>query len=427
MTSTRPSATPSDGSEPCPRPRTPTAAARRTVTSDPRRTSELLRKEALVDHDLDRVPQALRTLTRAMHLVHASDGSWVEGQLGELESDYAGCRHEQGRYREAIRWARLAEAHAQAAGELRALAQAYEVLQMAHVLSGRPQDRPYGQLALEMFQQLGDQSSQAKALNNLAVLAWMEGRGREALAMFERASAAFSAAGDTLHAAMADYNRGDVLLRQNRIPEARAILERLLPVMRALDSDNYWAPTLRGLGLADLREGRVQDGLDKLGRARETVERLGFAAEVVETDLAIVEGLLAAGTDEGLRRADELASTATARARAMEAGYLLPSLLRLRSPGTGARRRPRGCAGPARGGATALCRGSAVRPRVRPRRPSPRDERARRRDVGSRTGPAERGGAEPARLPDLGGRGAGYRPTMNFGSLANRTGMLRSP
>ena len=306
-------------------------SARRTVTSDPRRTSELLRKEALVDHDLDRVPQALRTLTRAMHLVHASDGTWVEGQLGELESDYAGCRHEQGRYREAIRWARLAEAHAQAAGELRALAQAYEVLQMAHVLSGRPQDRAYGQLALEIFQRLADQSSQAKALNNLAVLAWMEGRGREALAMFERASAAFSAAGDTLHAAMADYNRGDVLLRQNRIPEARAILERLLPVMRALDSDNYWAPTLRGLGLADLREGRVQDGLDKLDRARQTVERLGFAAEVVETDLAIVEGLLAAGTDEGLRRADELAATATARARAMEAGYLLPSLLRLRA------------------------------------------------------------------------------------------------
>ena len=162
-------------------------AARRQVADDPRRVSELMRKEALVDHDLDQVPTALRALTRAMRLLDGVDEPWAVAQRGHLEASYAGCRHEQGRYRDAIRWALRAQAHAEATSDPRALAEAYEVLQMSHTLAGLPQPQPYGPMALAIFEELGDRSAQARALNNLAVLAWMEGHGRQALDMLGRA------------------------------------------------------------------------------------------------------------------------------------------------------------------------------------------------------------------------------------------------
>ena len=301
-------------------------AARRGVADDPRRVTDLMRKEAIVDQDLDQIPAALRTLTRAMRLLDGVDEPWAVARLGNLEGAYAGCRNAQGHFREAIRWARLAEAHAEAASDRRALAEAYEALQMSHTLAGLPRDRPYGSMALAIFEELGELSAQARALNNLAVLAWMEGRGREALDMLARGQAAFRAAGDTLHAAMADYNRGDVLLRLNHLAEAEALLRSLVPVFRALASDDYWAPTLRGVGLAEVRSGRVTEGRAQLERARATLAGLGFAAEVLETDAAIAEALLAA---RSWREAADLADDAAHRAEALGAGYLLPVLHRL--------------------------------------------------------------------------------------------------
>ena len=300
--------------------------ARRQVADDPRRVSELMRKEALVDHDLDQVPTALRALSRAMRLLDGVDEPWAVAQRGHLEASYAGCRHEQGRYRDAIRWALRAQEHAEATSDPRALAEAYEVLQMSHTLAGLPQPQPYGPMALAIFEELGDRSAQARALNNLAVLAWMEGHGRQALDMLGRAQEAFAAAGDTLHAAMTDYNRGDVLLRLNHVTEAAVLLRSLLPVFRALASDNYWAPTLRGVGLAEVRSGRVEEGLEHLQRARATLAGLGFAAEVLETDAAIAEAFLAAGDWSA---AADLADDGAVRADALGAGYLLPVLDRL--------------------------------------------------------------------------------------------------
>ncbi len=306
-------------------------AARQLVPDDPIRTADLLRKEAQVEYRLDRVPQSMRTLTRAMRVI----GMRVIGEAAEpdviaerarLDCAYARCREKQGRYREAVRWGRQAEQSASEAGDRRALAEAYEALHSASSMAGLDQPEPYGLLALRLFEELDDREAQSRALNNLAVLAWFEGRGPEALAMFERARDTAAEAGDTLGAAASAHNVGDVLLRQGRLAEAEAVLSRLLPTFKGLGSEDYWASTLRWLGLAAVRAGRVEEGREQIERARAVFVGLGLAAEVAETDAAVVEALLASAEPAA---AVELAADATARASALGADYLLPSLHRL--------------------------------------------------------------------------------------------------
>ena len=82
---------------------------------------------------------------------------------------------------------RPAAAAARAIDDRRALAETYEALHSASSMAGFDQEQPYGALALELFEELGDREAQSRGLNNLAVLAWFEGRGTEALEMFEGA------------------------------------------------------------------------------------------------------------------------------------------------------------------------------------------------------------------------------------------------
>jgi class 3 adenylate cyclase/tetratricopeptide (TPR) repeat protein len=302
-------------------------AARLRVRDDPARRTDLLRKEAEVEQRLNRLPQSLRTLTRAMSQIADARDPALVAERSRLAGLYAVVRQNQGHYRDSIGWGRRAEADALAAGDRRALADAYEALHGSSSMLGVEQEQPYGELALALYEELGDQAAQSTALNNLAVLAWLEGRGRDALPMFERAEAAAVEAGDTLGAASSRFNVGDVLLRQGRLAEARAILADLLPVFRSLGAEDFHATTLRALGLVQVHHGELASGQGMLVRAREALELLGLSAEVTETDAALAEALLTAGSPAA---AATVAEAAVQRAESLGAGYLLPTLHRLR-------------------------------------------------------------------------------------------------
>jgi class 3 adenylate cyclase/tetratricopeptide (TPR) repeat protein len=299
---------------------------RRFADARPLIAAELLRKEALAEQRIGRLSQALRTLTRGMALLGDDGSRDAAAERARLACSYARCKEFQGRYRDAVRWGARAEEMAREAGDRRALAEAFEALHSASSMAGFAQERPYGRLALELFEELGDREGQSRAMNNLGVLAWFDGRGAEALEMFERSAAAATAAGDTLGAAATEHNVGDVLLRQGRLQEAERVLSPLVQVFRGLGSEDYRASTMRWLGLAAVRAGRLDAGRELIDEARECFERLGLAAEVVETDTAMAELLLAS---DDLAAAADLADDAIHRARALDAGYLLPVLHRL--------------------------------------------------------------------------------------------------
>ena len=300
--------------------------ARRQMGDDPVRAALMHKAEASIYYRQGRHSVALRSLTRGLHLVTPLGSPSAVTARSRLEGAYAVVRENQGHYRDALRWARLAEEHAEACGDPAALADALEAVHGALSMLGRDSDRAYGEEALALYELVGDRVGQSRALNNLAVHAWIRGRGQESLEMFSRAEALATEAGDTGGAAATQYNVGDVLVRLGRSDEAVTLLRELLPVLSGLGVEDFHAAARRALGLALVLQGEPEEGERMLHEARDALEALGEPAEVVETDAAIAYALLLDG-----RAADAatLAGHASERAVALDAGHLLPWSLRL--------------------------------------------------------------------------------------------------
>ena len=301
-------------------------AARARLSADPVQAALILKEEATIHSRLGRLPVALRSVSRGLRLLEGHDDAAGLTARSRLEGVYAVVREIQGRYRDALTWARSAVLHAEQSGDAAALADALEAVHGAMSMLAMEPDRPYGEEALALYESLGDRVSQSRALNNLAVMAWIQGRGSQALDMFRRAQVVAAEAGDTVGAAETDYNIGDVLLRLGRAGEARDLLRALVPVLQALGAEGFLASARRALAMALVLEGDIDEGQSQLGDARRMFVGLGEPAEVAETDGGIAMGLLASGD---LQAATDLAADAVSRAIALDAGYLLPWLLRI--------------------------------------------------------------------------------------------------
>ena len=81
--------------------------------------------------------------------------------------------------------------------------------------------------------------------------------------------------GDASNAANADYNRGDVLVRQGRLEEAWPLLQETLRVARAVGDEELVALVQREQGRAKSRAGDVETGLRLLEQARVQLTKLG--------------------------------------------------------------------------------------------------------------------------------------------------------
>ena len=301
-------------------------AARRQITDDPVRAALLHKEEASIYYRQGRHSVALRSISRGLTLVEPLGTTPAVTARSRLEGAYAVVRENQGRYRDALAWARRSEEHAEACGDPAALADALEAVHGALSMLGRESERAYGEEALALYEQVGDRVGQSRALNNLAVHAWITGRGQESLEMFRRAEVLAEEAGDTGGAAATSYNVGDVLVRLGRSDEAVELLRELLPVLSGLGVEDFTAAARRALGLALVLQGEREEGERMLQEARDALEALGEPAEVVETDAAIAYALL---LDHRAEQAAELAGDASDRAVALDAGYLLPWSRRL--------------------------------------------------------------------------------------------------
>ncbi len=301
-------------------------AARRGLVDDPVATALTLKREAEIGLREGRHSLALRTLSRGLRLLEQSEDAASLTARSRLEGIYATVREAQGRYRDALVWARRAEVDAGASGDPVALADALEAVHVALSMQGKESDDRYGERALELYELVGDRVGQSRALNNLAVLAWIQGRGTEALGMFRRAEHLAAEAGDTVGAAATRYNIGDVLVRLGRNAEAEELLRALAPVLQSLGVVDFLAACRRALGLALVLQGDADTGRGLLDQARVMFLDLGESAEVLETDAAIALALLSDGQPGAAR---DLVTVAVPQATALDAGYLLPWLHRL--------------------------------------------------------------------------------------------------
>ncbi len=278
------------------------AAARRAVRDDPVREALLVAKEVRVDLRRRRLPQAMRRLSRALGRLEGLPGEQADAARSRLARRYAYSRYLQGRVDEALRWAETAADYAEASHDKAALAQAYEMLNGIHAGSGRPEPRPYGQLALRANRELGDLPRQGHCLNNLAVEAFTHGRWEEALSQYRQAAEIFRRTGDSASEVNAAYNQTELLVRQRRFDEAAELLPEVLLVARAVEDEELVALALREQAQVRAGDNDVPGSLALLDDARRRFVELDEDDEVVITDLVRVEVLARAGHADDAER-----------------------------------------------------------------------------------------------------------------------------
>jgi class 3 adenylate cyclase/tetratricopeptide (TPR) repeat protein len=266
--------------------------ARKLMRADRKATCRLLWKEGVLREHSGRYPEALRWYSRALTIDQPEDPM---PERAELLIAYGGVRFRQGRYREAVTWCERAVEHASAVGDRRGLARAYQVLHLVHVSTGSPERVRYRDLALPIYEELGDLTRQGYVLNNLGIDAYNEGRWDEAVRLYERSRDVLLRAGAWVDATLADYNIAEILSDQGYLEEAEHLLRATLQSLRGADYPMGIAFSLGHLGRVCARAGRFEEAHELLGDALERWRAIGNDAHVIETEAKVIEALLLAG------------------------------------------------------------------------------------------------------------------------------------
>ncbi|HWC24701.1 MAG TPA: adenylate/guanylate cyclase domain-containing protein [Flexivirga sp.] len=289
--------------------------ARRDLRTDVVATAEVLYKEARITLRLGRYQPALAQLTRALRLLEGVDGPAAAAVRATLATRYGFCRHLQRRATDALRWGRLGVQWAEESGDRTVIAHAYNALHLAYGASTVPEDRPYGQLALALYEQLDDLSGQALTVNNLAIDAYNNGRWDEAVDGFARVAGSFRRLGDDANEATALYNRADVLVTQHRHADALPVLDAALRLALGVDDEELIGLTYREQARARAGVGDRSEAWRLFDEARTVLDGLHLTTEVILLDAARAEALLETGRPaEALALVDDALSAARARA-----------------------------------------------------------------------------------------------------------------
>jgi class 3 adenylate cyclase/tetratricopeptide (TPR) repeat protein len=296
-------------------------SARRLLGEMPAREARLLQKQALVPYRSGRFSEALRWITQGLKRLEGRDGIGVASQRAQLMVWYASSRQAQGKNREAVRWAERAIAEAERAHDRDALAHAYYLMDWIYHSIGRPDLAKYSAKALAIYEELGDLIQQSAVLNNMGIVAYLDGRWSEALELYEKGVEASRKTGDEVNAAFGTLNIGEILSDQGREEEAERHLREALRVFRAARDVSGVAYAVGSLGRLASRTGRFDEAMDLFAEAREGFAHVGEKEQIAETDARVAECLVFRGEGrsavamarEALTSAEDIEGMATQR------------------------------------------------------------------------------------------------------------------
>ena len=255
--------------------------------------ARLLRKEGVLLERLGRYNEALEWHRRALESLDEA-GADGGAERVELELEYATVLFRQGRFEECLRWSEQAAEHAEEAGDRRGLAHAYRVLNTAHRELGGRESRWF-ELALPIYEEVGDRVGSAIVLNNLGVGSYFAGRWDEALAYYEQSVEAEQAAGDPIRATNSSNNVAEVLLDQGHLDRAEALLHEALRVYTASGYALGAGVARKNLGRAAAASGRFDEAHVLFAEALADLETMGAERFVLETNARRAECLVLEG------------------------------------------------------------------------------------------------------------------------------------
>jgi class 3 adenylate cyclase/tetratricopeptide (TPR) repeat protein len=292
-------------------------------------SARLLRKQGILRERRGHYTEALRWLRRSQRTLEDLDHDHhVVAERAELQLATAGMKFRQGRYRDCVDWCRQAISVAQASGLRAAEAHGYYLIENALSLVGHQEAPRYRDLALPIYEELGDLNGQANVLNNLGVSAYHEGRLDDAVALWERSRQAREQVGDVVGAAIAVNNIAEVHSDKGNLDVAEALF---LTARRTFERTRFSVGvgfTTSNLGRLATRGGRFEEAEVLLHSALDMLRELGAGAFEAETWLRLAENALARGQDAvAHQRLDELESRLT---RGAEHAPLRREIVRLR-------------------------------------------------------------------------------------------------
>ncbi|MGH9137523.1 MAG: tetratricopeptide repeat protein [Acidimicrobiales bacterium] len=286
--------------------------ARRLVAGDEVSVGNLCRKQGWVNERTGRYGNALRWYTRGFRAVESVAASAAAGRLkAELYLAYGAVRLRQGRHREAVPLLEEAVRQAEALEALPTLAHAYYDLDWAFTELGQPDPR-YRELALPIYEELGDWEGQGNTLNNLGLGAYYEGRWDEARTSWQRAREAFEKAGDVVQVATIANNIGEILSDQGHLAEAEDEFHTALTTWTEAQFRVGVGLAISNLGRAAARAGRFDEAAALLASAIEQLQAIGARELALEAEARDAERCVLAGDHEqGIARAEAAHARAT--------------------------------------------------------------------------------------------------------------------
>ena len=200
-------------------------------------------------------PSALATIEHKLGGVHHRRGEWElaearflaaldaapaeeRGLRARMQADLALTLHHAGRLERATALAHEALALAEAAADLRAQAQAHNMLGVLARNAGEPQSALVElERSVALAQELGDDPARAAALNNLALVKRDTGDLPEALALTESALALCAAYGDRHREAALENNLADLHHAAGHDDDAMVHLKRAVAIFTEVGAD----------------------------------------------------------------------------------------------------------------------------------------------------------------------------------------------
>jgi tetratricopeptide (TPR) repeat protein len=305
-------------------------AARRLLADQPIAEARIWLRESWLPERVGNYSLCIRLVNRALRCIEGVEGREAEELRSGLWGVYAAHRYFQGRNREAIEWASKAAEASERIGFRQGCAQAYLSLSIAYGDTGdlREAER-YSELALALYEELGELEPQAQVLNNMGTFSYFVGHWDEAVARWDRSRELRLRTGDAVEAANGTNNVAEVLSDQGHLADAERRFREALRVWKAAGFEGGVAYALANLGRVAYRDGRPEEGLPMLREARALFGESGFVAQVLETDTRIAEcHLVARQPEEALAVADGALAVESSREGL---GHQRSALLRARA------------------------------------------------------------------------------------------------
>ena len=250
----------------------------------------LMRKEGALRELMGKYSEALRWYGRGLRAAEglADDNLRTRTQM-RFRLAHAQVRFRQGAFRECISGCRKLVDDALAADDTENLAPAYLLLHLVHTVLGTPQRAAFRGLALPLYEDLGDLSGQASALQNMGVEAYYAGEWEDALELYERSRALRERLGDVTNAAIQMNNIGEIRSDQGHLEHAERLFHEVERICDAAGHRLAATVAHANLGRAAGRAGRLDEAEILLTQALGVFRDMHASSFALEAKVRLAE------------------------------------------------------------------------------------------------------------------------------------------